>query len=153
MVTGFGAQKANADEIRLKLLEVLGESATSFGLEEFTHGPSACFKDDLAVILLQTEERVLEKSVRVAQGVAFSDARLVVITDHPEAGWPDKAHVIPLPAQDSTSESGFFTAITAAQYLFYHIALHKGLNPDVNLEDTNPELGDIYAFFFPPGTH
>lgn len=153
MVTGFGAQKANADEIRLKLLEVLGESATSFGLEEFTHGPSACFKEDLTVILLQTDERTLAKAVRVAQGIVFSNASLIVITDRVDAGWPERASLIEVPTSGMPALLSQFPAMVAAQYLFYNFALAKGLNPDVNLEDRHPELGDIYAFFFPPGTH
>lgn len=153
MVAGFGSQKANADEIRLKLLEVLGESATSFGLEEFTHGPSASFHKGMTVILLQTDPRTLEKAVRIAQGVVFSEADLVVITDQVGAGWPARANLIKLPEMDAMALMGQFPAAVAAQYLFYAVALHKGLNPDVNLEDIHPELGDIYAFFFPPGTH
>lgn len=153
IVTGFGAQKANADEIRLKIMEVLGESATSFGLEEFTHGPSACFKDDLTVILLQTDERTLKKAVRIAEGIVFSSVNLVVITDQMDAGWPEKAHTISIPKMDNARLFGMFPAVVAAQYLLYYLALNKGLNPDVNLEDIHPELGAIYAFFFPPGTH
>jgi fructoselysine-6-P-deglycase FrlB-like protein len=153
IVTGFGCQKPNADEIRLKLLEVLGESATSFGLEEFAHGPSACFKDDLCVIMLQTDERTLEKSLHFAAGVAISPAHLVVITDSPEANWPEKSFILPLPKMSEPGLLGGFPAIMAAQYFFYFLAIHKGLNPDVNLEDTHPELGDIYSFYFPPGTH
>jgi glucosamine--fructose-6-phosphate aminotransferase (isomerizing) len=153
VITGFGAQKANADEIRLKVMEVLGESATSFGLEEFAHGPSACFKDDLTVIMLQTDERTLEKAVRFAQGVAFSNANLVVITDHVDSGWPEKVFTVAIPKIKDAGIYGQFPAVVAAQYLLYYLALKKELNPDVNLEDTHPELGDIYAFFFPPGTH
>ncbi|MRS02916.1 SIS domain-containing protein, partial [bacterium] len=126
MITGFGAQKANADEIRLKVMEVLGESATSFGLEEFTHGPSACFKRDLTVILLQTDERTLEKAVRISKGIVFSNANLIVITDHPEADWPEKAHKIGLPKTEEAWLYGQFPAAVAAQYLFYSLALHKG---------------------------
>jgi glutamine---fructose-6-phosphate transaminase (isomerizing) len=153
IVTGFGAQKANCDEIRLKLMEVLGESATSFGLEEFTHGPSASFHSNMMVIMLQTDLRTLEKAVRIAQGVVFSSARLVVITDHPYADWPETANIINIPEVENSALFGQFPATVAAQYLFYFMALHKDLNPDVNLEDIHPELGDIYAFFFPPGTH
>jgi glucoselysine-6-phosphate deglycase len=153
VITGFGAQKANADEIRLKLMEVLGESATSFGLEEFTHGPSACFKSDLTVILLQTDSRTLEKAVRISKGVVFANVNLVVITDQPSAGWAEEAHLISLPKFANGGLFGQLPAAVAAQYLFYHLAVNKGLNPDVNLEDRHPELGDIYAHFFPPGTH
>jgi glucosamine 6-phosphate synthetase-like amidotransferase/phosphosugar isomerase protein len=153
VVTGFGAQKANADEIRLKVMEVLGESATSFSLEEFAHGPSACFSSDLTVIMLQTDDRTLEKAVRFSNGVVFSSAHLIVLTDQEQAGWPEKTLIIPLPRIENGDLFGLFPAIVAAQYLFYYLAIHKGLNPDVNLEDIHPELGDIYAFFFPPGTH
>jgi glutamine---fructose-6-phosphate transaminase (isomerizing) len=153
IITGFGAQKANADETRLKILEILGESATSFGLEEFTHGPSASFKNDLVVIMLQTDDRTLEKAVRIAQGVVFSNTHLIIITDHSDAGWPKNANLIKIPFVENQNVLGQFSSAVAAQYLFYNIALNKGLNPDVNLEDTHPELGDIYAFFFPPGTH
>ena len=150
---GFGCQKAVSDEITLKMIEVVGESSTSFGLEEFTHGPSATFREDLAVVLLQTDDRTLEKSVRIAHGVAISKAQIVVITDHHEAGWPTNAHLISLPQVKSPRIFGLFSAAVAAQYLFYYLAIQKGLNPDVNSEDIHPELGDIYAFFFPPGTH
>jgi glucosamine 6-phosphate synthetase-like amidotransferase/phosphosugar isomerase protein len=153
IVTGFGSQKANADEIGLKIMEVLGEGATSFGLEEFTHGPSACFKNDLVVILLQTDERTLEKAIRIAQGIVFSSPHLIVITDKKDADWPKRAHIMELPETLNQTIFGQFTAAMAAQNLIYSIALRKGLNPDVNLEDTHPELGEIYAFFFPPGTH
>ena len=153
ITTGFGAQKAVADEIGLKLIEVVGESATSYGLEEFTHGPSATFRKDLGIILFQTDQRTLEKAVQIAHGIAISDARLVVITDKPEAGWPAIARLINLPEMPNPQIFGQFPAAVAAQYFFYYLALQKGKNPDVNSEDTNPKLGEIYAFFFPPGTH
>ncbi len=152
-VTGFGSQKAVSDEIGLKLIEVLGDSATSFGLEEFTHGPSATFRKDLGVILFQTDGRTLEKAVRIARGIAISEASLVVITDQPDADWPQKAWKIALPTLVEPELFGQFPSTVAAQYLFYFMAIQKGLNPDVNSEDIHPELGDIYAFFFPPGTH
>jgi glutamine---fructose-6-phosphate transaminase (isomerizing) len=153
ITTGFGAQKAVADEIGLKLIEVVGESATSYGLEEFTHGPSATFRKDLGIILFQTDQRTLEKAVQIAHGIAISEARLVVITDKPEAGWPAIARLINLPEMPNPQIFGQFPAAVAAQYFLYYLALQKGKNPDVNSEDTNPKLGDIYAFFFPPGTH
>jgi glutamine---fructose-6-phosphate transaminase (isomerizing) len=153
ITTGFGAQNAVADEIGLKLIEVVGESATSYGLEEFTHGPSATFRKDLGIILFQTDQRTLEKAVQIAHGIAISDAQLVVITDKPEAGWPEIARLINLPEMPNPQIFGQFPAAVAAQFFFYYLALQKGKNPDVNSEDVNPKLGEIYAFFFPPGTH
>lgn len=153
IVTGFGSLKAVADEITLKLIEVLGDSATSFGLEEFSHGPSATFRKDLGIILFQTDDRTLDKAVRIAKGIAISEASLVVITDRPDADWPKSAMKIALPSMANPEIFGQFSATIAAQFFFYYMAIQKGLNPDVNSEDIHPELGEIYAFFFPPGTH
>jgi len=153
MLAGFGVQKANADEIGLKLIEVLGESATGFGLEEFTHGVNGSFRKDMGIILFQTDDRALERAVRVANGVVLSQASLVVITDRLEAGWPQNARVIGLPKLENPQQLGLFTAAVAAQHLMYYLAIAKGLNPDVNSQNIHPELGDIYQYFFPPGSH
>jgi len=153
MLAGFGIQFANAVEIGLKILEVVGENAVSFQLEEFTHGPSASFRSHTGVILFQTDDRTLEKSVGIAQGVSKSDAKLVIITDDSNAGWPKGAEIIELPAIRNQRILGLFPAALAAQYLMYNLTLAKGMNPDVNGEDIRPELGDIYAHYFPPGTH
>jgi len=153
MLAGFGIQFANAVEIGLKILEVVGENAVSFQLEEFTHGPSASFRSHTGVILFQTDDRTLEKSVGIAHGVSKSDAKLVIITDDSNAGWPKGAEIIELPTSRNQRILGLFPAALAAQYLMYNLTLAKGMNPDVNGEDIRPELGDIYAHYFPPGTH
>lgn len=153
ILTGFGAQKANADEIGLKIIEVVGKSATSFGLEEFTHGPNASFRADMGIFLMQTDERTLEKAVRIANGVALSEAALLVITDRAQADWPQNSWVIELPAIEDGQHFGMYPAAIAAQWVMYYLALEKGLNPDINGHDQHPELGDIFEYFFPPGTH
>jgi glucosamine 6-phosphate synthetase-like amidotransferase/phosphosugar isomerase protein len=101
ILTGFGVQKANAFEIGLKIIEVIGESATSFGLEEFTHGSNASFRDDMGIILFQTDQRTLEKAVRISMGVQMSKTPLLVITNQPDAGWAKDAHIIALPTIDN----------------------------------------------------
>jgi glucosamine 6-phosphate synthetase-like amidotransferase/phosphosugar isomerase protein len=153
ILTGYGAQKANADEIGLKIIEVVGESATSFGLEEFTHGPNASFRADMGIFLMQTDGRTLEKAVRIANGVAMSQAALLVLTDHAEASWPGKAAIIEVPDTGDGQHFGIFPTAIAAQWVMYYLAMAKGLNPDINGHDIHPELGDIFTFFFPPGTH
>jgi glucosamine 6-phosphate synthetase-like amidotransferase/phosphosugar isomerase protein len=153
MLAGFGAQKANADEIGLKIIEVLGESATSFSLEEFTHGPDATFRKDLGIFLLQTDERSLERALTIAKGVALSEAVLVVITDQMDAGWPNKAQMIRLPTLEKLQQLSLFPAAIASQYLMYFLAVKKGLIPDINCLNLHPELENVAEIFFPPGTH
>ncbi len=153
LLAGFGVQKASADEIGLKFIEVFGESAAGFSLEEFTHGPNASFHKDLGIVLFQTDDRALERAVQVANGVALSEAQLVVITDRRDAAWPQKARTIGVPRLENAQQFGLFPAAIAAQFLMYFLAIEKGLNPDVNTQDLHPELGDIFQYFFPPGTH
>jgi glucosamine--fructose-6-phosphate aminotransferase (isomerizing) len=153
MVAGFGAQKANADELGLKIVEVLGEGATNYGLEEFTHGPGASFRRDMGIVLFQTDPRSLGRCLEIARGVAVSEAQLAVITDSSGAAWPEKAKVIPLPSINKAELFGIFPAAAAAQNLLYFLAIDKGLNPDVNCLNIHPELAGVSAIFFPPGTH
>jgi glucosamine 6-phosphate synthetase-like amidotransferase/phosphosugar isomerase protein len=153
MLAGFGIQKANADEIGLKIIEVLGESATNYSLEEFTHGPGASFRKDLGVILFQTDPRSLDRCLEIARGVSVSEAHLVVITDAACAAWPESSIIITLSTVDNPGLFGLFPAAVAAQNLLYFLAIEKGLNPDVNCLNIHPELANVSAIFFPPGTH
>ncbi len=153
MLAGFGVQKPNADEFGLKIVEVLGEGATNYSLEEFTHGPGASFRKDMGIILFQTDPRSLARCLEIARGVAVSEAQLVVITDAASAAWPEKARVIPLPSLEKAELFGIFPAAAAAQNLLYFLAIAKGLNPDVNCLNIHPELAGVSAIFFPPGTH
>jgi glutamine---fructose-6-phosphate transaminase (isomerizing) len=153
MVAGFGAQKPNADEFGLKIVEVLGEGATNYSLEEFTHGPGASFRKDMGIVLFQTDPRSLERCLEIARGVAVSEAQLVVITDAASAAWPEKANVIALPSIERAELFGLFPAAAAAQNLLYFLAIDKGLNPDINCLNFHPELAGVSAIFFPPGTH
>ncbi len=153
LLTGYGIQKGNADEIGLKIMEVLGESATSFGLEEFMHGPYASFRKDMAIFLFQTDSRSLEKAQMVARGVAISGAKVVVITDQVNAGWPENVKVIGLPQVEAPQQLALFPAAMAAQYMVYFLALSKGMIPDINGFEFHPALRDVVDIFFPPGTH
>ncbi len=153
MLAGFGVQKANADEIGLKIIEVIGENATSYSLEELTHGPGASFRKDLGIILFQTDPRTLNRCLEIASGIAESQANLVVITDQASAGWPEKASVIGIPVLPRPDLFGLFPAAVAAQCMLYYLAIAKGMNPDVNCLDRYPELARVSAIFFPPGTH
>lgn len=153
MLAGFGAQKPNADEIGLKIVEVIGENAVSYSLEELTHGPGASFRKDLGIFLFQTDPRTLKRCLEVARGIVVSEASLVVITDQVSAGWPEKASIIGLPVLSRPDLFGLFPAAAAAQCLLYYLAIAKGMNPDVNCLDKHPELAGVSVIFFPPGTH
>ena len=153
MLAGYGMQKANADEIGLKIVEVIGENAISYNLEELTHGPGASFRKDVGILLFQTDPRTLQRCLEIARGIVASEASLLVFTDHGAAAWPEKAHVIGLPVLPKPELLGLFTAAVPAQCFLYYLAIAKGMNPDVNCQDRHPELVEVGSIFFPPGTH
>lgn len=153
-MSGFGVQAANAFEIALKIIEVTGESATGFTLEELSHGPGASFRKELGILLFQSEAKVLPRALEIANAVEISEANLIVITDSPEATWPKHAHVIAIPNLDAAeAQLSLFLNAIPAQLLLYFLALKKGYHPDINCHDQHPELADVSALFFPPGTH
>lgn len=153
MLAGFGIQKANADEIGLKIVEVIGENAISYNLEELTHGPGASFRKDMGIILFQTDPRTLNRCIEIARGIVASEASLLVITDEASAEWPEKANVFGLPALPKPELLGLFACAVPAQSFLYYLAIAKGMNPDVNCQDKHPEVAEVGAIFFPPGTH
>ncbi len=152
LLAGFGSQKPNADEMSLKIIEVLGENAASFSLEELAHGPGASFRKDMGILLFQTDPRTLERCQEIARGIAVSEVSLAVITDRQDAEWPAKAQVIPI-TTNAPEVFGLYPAAAAAQNLLYFLAIQKGMNPDENCLDQHPELAGVSAIFFPPGTH
>lgn len=77
----------------------------------------------------------------------------MIITNQPDAGWPEKSHVINAPFDEEYQSLSLFPVAVAAQNLLYYLAIAKGINPDLNCSDTHPELEDVRAIFFPPGTH
>jgi glucosamine 6-phosphate synthetase-like amidotransferase/phosphosugar isomerase protein len=107
----------------------------------------------MGIILFQTDPRSLERCLEIARGVAVSEAQLVVITDAASAAWPTRANIITLPSVENAGVFGLFPAAAAAQNLLYYLAIEKGLNPDINCLNIHPELADVSAIFFPPGTH
>ena len=137
----------------MKIVEVIGENAISYNLEELTHGPGASFRKDVGIILFQTDPRTLKRCLEIARGVVVSDASLLVITDQASAGWPEQAILIALPALPRPELLGLLAAAVPAQCFLYYLAIAKGMNPDINCQDQHPELVEVGAIFFPPGTH
>ncbi|HEX2981788.1 MAG TPA: SIS domain-containing protein [Anaerolineaceae bacterium] len=147
MLAGFGLNAVNAEELGLKLLEVLGESSIGFCLEEFIHGPGAGLWENTGVVLFQTDERVLAKTLEIAKGVAASRASLLVVTDRPEAGWPEKTAVIAVPQTPLSQFLTMYPVAVVAQLVLYRLAVQKRVVPDINCRDRNPELMCVSHFY------
>lgn len=150
MLAGSGLNSATSFEVALKIMEAFGYPAVGFDLEEFTHGAGYCLNKGSAVILFDTSQRTLSRTLEASNGVKQTQAELMVITTHPQANWPNHAHIIPLPEFSEIWSD--FLAIVPAQLLVYFSSLKKGQNPDLAMND-HTEIRNLSKTMFPPGTH
>jgi fructoselysine-6-P-deglycase FrlB-like protein len=150
LLAGYGVQEANAQEIGLKMIEVLGQVGCGFGLEEFCHGASAAFHSNVGVIVFQTEDTVLNRALQIARSVMASHASILVVSNQPQIVWPQGVEVISLPDEITDPILSFFSAALVGQLLFYFISVERGFSPDVNGKDRNPELVEAFDLIYAP---
>jgi glucosamine 6-phosphate synthetase-like amidotransferase/phosphosugar isomerase protein len=150
LLAGYGVQEANSEEVGLKMIEVLGEVACGFGLEEFCHGASASFRQNVGVIVFQTEDKVLYRALQIGRSVMASHASILVVSNQPQSAWPDGVAVISIPNELTDSNLSLFPAALIGQLLFYFISVARGYNPDVNGKDRNPELVEAFDLIYAP---
>lgn len=150
LLAGYGVQEANAMEIGLKMIEVLGQVGCGFGLEEFCHGASAAFRSNVGVIVFQTEDAVLSRAMQIARSVMASRASILVIGNQPQSAWPQGVTAVSLAQGLTDPILSFFPAALVGQLLFYFISVERGFSPDVNGKDRNPELVAAFDLIYAP---
>src|SRR6266480_52674 len=118
VVIGRGYNYATSFELALKLKELTYVMATSYSSADFRHGPIATVEPGLPVILV------------MPTGATFEDMlELLVISDSSQALSLAKT-ALPIAATLPEWLSPI-TAILPGQLLALHLALSKGLNPDI----------------------
>lgn len=151
LLAGFGVHEPGAAEIALKCMEVLAESAVGLGLESLAHGPCDSLREDVGVILFQTDPKVRFRAEQIAKGVSVSSAAQAIITNDLDAAWSNSTKVFYVDHQFVHQSLALFPGCVIAQYLVYFLAVSKGYNPDLNGFDRFPS--DMIKYLFPPGTH
>lgn len=124
---GRGIDYAAAMEASLKLKEISYIHSDSYQSGELKHGPIALIEDDVTVIGIITDRRLLEKSISNLQEVITRGAKTLVVTNQdidkklfPNVITIPKVHPFLSPV----------LSVIPLQLLAYYVAKEKGLDVD-----------------------
>jgi glucosamine--fructose-6-phosphate aminotransferase (isomerizing) len=129
IVIGRGYNYATSFELALKLKELTYVMATSYSSADFRHGPIATIESGLPVFLVMPTGATFADMLELAQELRRRDAELLVISESEDALALARTA---LPISPGIPEwLSPLTAIIPGQLVALHLALSKGLNPDV----------------------
>jgi glucosamine--fructose-6-phosphate aminotransferase (isomerizing) len=126
VVLGRGYHQSTAFEWALKMAELTYVVAQPFSTADFRHGPIAMIERDFHVMAVSTIGPLHDEVGAVIDDVIEAGARVVAITDDPRCPATDRILLPPTEPWLSPMVS-----IVAAQIFTYHLAMAKGLDPDL----------------------
>src|SRR6266567_6651160 len=129
IVIGRGYNYATSFELALKLKELTYVMAISYSSADFRHGPIATVEPGLPVILVMPGGATFDDMLDLAAALQEREAELLVISESSQALSLAKT-ALPIAATLPEWLSPI-TAILPGQLLALHLALSKGLNPDI----------------------
>ena len=129
VVVGRGYNYATASELALKLKELTYVMAAPYSSADFRHGPIATIDSGLPTLLIMPTGVPLNDMLELASEAQQRGAALLVISDAPQALALTKT-ILPLTAAVPEWLSPV-TAILPGQLLALHLAIARGLDPDV----------------------
>jgi glucosamine--fructose-6-phosphate aminotransferase (isomerizing) len=129
VVIGRGYNYATSFELGLKLKELTYVMATSYSSADFRHGPMATVEPGLPIILVMPGGATFDDMLELAEALQERRAELLVISESPRALSLAKT-ALPL-AVAAPEWLSPITAIVPGQLLALHLALARGLDPDV----------------------
>ncbi|HEX9412528.1 MAG TPA: SIS domain-containing protein [Ktedonobacterales bacterium] len=128
-VIGRGYNYATTLELALKLKEVALVIASPYSAADFRHGPIATVDAQTAVVLVMPTGQTFDDLLDVAGALRQRGAELLVISDAAAALAQART---PLPLAAAIPEwLSPIHAIIPGQALALHLAVSKGLNPDL----------------------
>jgi glutamine---fructose-6-phosphate transaminase (isomerizing) len=129
IVIGRGYNYATAFELALKLKELTYVMATSYSSADFRHGPIATIENGLPVFLVMPTGATFDDMLELTQVLRQRGAELLVISESGEALALART-ALPIP-QGVPEWLSPLSAIVPGQLVALHLALAKGLDPDV----------------------
>jgi len=128
VLLGRGFNLCTAHEIGLKLGECAQVVPAAHSAADFMHGPIASIQAEVPCLLIAPEGKALGSMLELAMALDERNAEMLTISNEPSlleiakvafelpTGMPE--HISPL------------VAVVVGQLLAYHVAIHKGLDPD-----------------------
>lgn len=129
IVIGRGYNYATSFELALKLKELTYVMATAYSSADFRHGPIATVENGLPVFLVMPTGATFDDMLELAKDLQQRGAELLVISESKDALSLARTA---LPISPGVPEwLSPLSAIIPGQLVALHLALAKGLNPDV----------------------
>lgn len=126
---GRGYNYATSFELALKLKELTYLMATAYSSADFRHGPIATIENGLPVFLVMPLGATFADMLTLAQDLRERGAELLIISESTDALALARTE-LPIPTGIPEWLSPLVTIIPG-QLVALHLALAKGLNPDV----------------------
>ncbi|MGH2495043.1 MAG: SIS domain-containing protein [Ktedonobacteraceae bacterium] len=129
IVIGRGYNYATSFELALKLKELTYVMATAYSSADFRHGPIATVESGLPVFLVMPTGATFDDMLELAKDLRQRNAELLVISESEDALALARTA---LPIAPGIPEwLSPLSAVIPGQLVALHLALAKGLNPDV----------------------
>jgi len=128
VVLARGLNFCTAQEIALKMADCALVLPSAFSAADFMHSAVGAIGPDVACILVAPIGDALSSMLELAMELDERNTEILTISNEPslrEVGAVSLQLPAPMPEHITP-----MVAIVAGQLLAYHIALHKGLNPD-----------------------
>ncbi len=130
----WGANRANAYEVALKIKETSRADCEGFQIEQLLHGPFCSLDSDCLLTLIATPGDDRGRALDLTQAAAALGAPVWALSNRPEDGLADAgARVFPLP--DCSPTLTPVASVVPLQLFTYHLALARGTHPDLFQQD------------------
>lgn len=131
---GWGANRANAYEVALKIKETSRADCEGFQTEHLLHGPFCSLDSDCLLTLIAPAGEDRGRSVDVAQAARELGTPVWALTNRHDDGLAD-AGAITFPLPDCPSYLMPIASVVPLQLFTYHLALARGTHPDLFQQD------------------
>ena len=129
VIIGRGYSYATSFELALKLKELTYIMVDAYSSADFRHGPIATVESDLPVVLIMPTGATFDDLLVLAQELRRRNAELLIISESDQALALAQTKLPIVPGVPEWLSP--LTTIIPGQLLALHLALCKGLNPDL----------------------
>lgn len=130
----WGANRANAYEVALKIKETSRADCEGFQIEQLLHGPFCSLDPDCLLTIIATAGNDRGRTGDLARAAAALGAPVWALSNRDNGELADAgAHIFPLPDTPSTLTP--IASVVPLQLFTYHLALARGTHPDLFQQD------------------
>lgn len=135
-LVGSGSDATVAREIALKIKETSYVPSEGMSIEEFLHGPFQCLDSRDRLIILDTQGHSTERARTLQDMASCVGVPIIGISNDEGSETNCVAEQTTMLVRSPIRTLNSMSALVALQLFTYHLALHRGTNPDgFRLED------------------